>query len=343
MAASASSAHSRSTSRAWSITACARSRASASATSASSSIGPDSRCRSRAEAGSVVRDSSRAGSVATPSRRSVPGVLPDCPVSLTMSSRSSESWKATPIRSPNRVRISATASSAPDEHGAEPGRGARSASRSCRRAPAGGARSGRRPVAARPSRGSARAPAARRCAPGCGRTPGPRSARMSEARAKRKSPVRIAMLLPQRALALDARRGGRRLVHDVVVVERGEVGQLDHDGGRDDPGAAGVAELGGEQHQQRAEPLAAGLDQVQRRLGDERVAALDRLRAAAPRPRPARRAARRSSAGSANTSPTESGRCAAVGHCEHSSLSGCRSGRWHPRTRRTGAITRWPG
>ncbi len=48
-----------------------------------------------------------------PSRRSVPGVLPESVLSLSMSSRSSESWKATPIRSPNRARMSTVASSAP--------------------------------------------------------------------------------------------------------------------------------------------------------------------------------------------------------------------------------------
>ena len=37
------------------------------------------------------------GSVGTPSRRSVPGVLPDWSLSLEISSRSSESWNAIPI------------------------------------------------------------------------------------------------------------------------------------------------------------------------------------------------------------------------------------------------------
>ena len=36
-----------------------------------------------------------------------------------------------------------------------------------------------------------------------------------------------------------------------------------------------VAELGGEQHQQRPEPLAAGLDEVRAGLGDERVVVVD--------------------------------------------------------------------
>lgn len=54
------------------------------------------------------------GRVGTPSRRSVPGVLPDWSESLAMSSTSSDSWKATPKTSPNRVSRSTTDSGAPD-------------------------------------------------------------------------------------------------------------------------------------------------------------------------------------------------------------------------------------
>ena len=43
-----------------------------------------------------------------PSRRSVPGVLPESSDSLAMSSRSSESWKATPNFSPYVAIASAT-------------------------------------------------------------------------------------------------------------------------------------------------------------------------------------------------------------------------------------------
>ena len=52
------------------------------------------------------------------------------------------------------------------------------------------------------------------------------------------------------------------LVHDVVVVQRGEVGQLDAGGRRDDVAVDAGAELGGQQREQRPEPLAAGLDEV---------------------------------------------------------------------------------
>ena len=52
--------------------------------------------------------------------------------------------------------------------------------------------------------------------------------------------MRIATVLPNWALALSVPRRSPRLVHDVVVVERGQVGQLDHGRRADDvrPGAA---------------------------------------------------------------------------------------------------------
>ena len=53
------------------------------------------------------------GRVRTPSRRSVPGVLPESPVSLAMSSTSSASWNAVPMRHPNWVRTSVVGSPAP--------------------------------------------------------------------------------------------------------------------------------------------------------------------------------------------------------------------------------------
>ena len=66
------------------------------------------------------------------------------------------------------------------------------------------------------------------------------------------------------------------LVHHVVVVERGEVGQLDDARRGDHVVDVGVlAGLGGQQHQQRPEPLAAGLHQVAGRLGDEAGPAAD--------------------------------------------------------------------
>jgi hypothetical protein len=53
-------------------------------------------------------------------------------------------------------------------------------------------------------------------------------------------------------------RGGRGLVDHVVVVERGEVDELDDDAGVDQLGPRRVAEVAGERDQQRPEPLAAG-------------------------------------------------------------------------------------
>jgi hypothetical protein len=64
------------------------------------------------------------------------------------------------------------------------------------------------------------------------------------------------------------------LVHHVVVVEGREVGELDDAGRHQQPlvvlrrqGLLG--RLGREQHQQRAHPLAAGVQQVPCRVGDE--------------------------------------------------------------------------
>ena len=78
--------------------------------------------------------------------------------------------------------------------------------------------------------------------------------------------MRIATWLSQRALAESAPRRSVGLVHHVVVVERADVGQLDDAGRGEHVVGVGVgAGLGGEQHQQRAEPLAAGGQQVARR------------------------------------------------------------------------------
>ena len=53
------------------------------------------------------------GSVGTPSRRSVPGVLPDSTESEAMSRMSSESWKAEPTISPYAASASSTSGEAP--------------------------------------------------------------------------------------------------------------------------------------------------------------------------------------------------------------------------------------
>ena len=60
-----------------------------------------------------------------------------------------------------------------------------------------------------------------------------------------------------------------RLVHDVVVVERGEVGQLDAGRGGDHRLVPPGPELGCEQGEQRPEPLATRSDEVVRGRGDE--------------------------------------------------------------------------
>ena len=55
----------------------------------------------------------------------------------------------------------------------------------------------------------------------------PSEAAISDARASRKSPARMATRLPQRALTLCDAPAVLGLVHDVVVVERAQVDQLD--------------------------------------------------------------------------------------------------------------------
>ena len=80
------------------------------------------------------------------------------------------------------------------------------------------------------------------------------------------------MLLPHRALALSRAAAHLRLVHHVVVVERRQVHQLDdrtRDG--DLPGVGFRAELRGQHREQRAEPLAAGLEQMLNGLGHQLV------------------------------------------------------------------------
>ena len=69
-----------------------------------------------------------------------------------------------------------------------------------------------------------------------------------------------------------------RLVHHVVVVERGQVHQLD-DRARDRhlPRVGVGPQLRGQHREQRAEPLAAGLEQVHHRVADDLVALAELL------------------------------------------------------------------
>ncbi len=91
---------------------------------------------------------------------------------------------------------------------------------------------------------------------------------VGDARAKRKSPASTATELPQRVFARHAApRVG--LVHHVVVVQGGEMSQFDDHGRGHDTRRVGVTELRGEHHEQRTEPLPAGAQQVLRGLCDE--------------------------------------------------------------------------
>ena len=68
----------------------------------------------------------------------------------------------------------------------------------------------------------------------------------------------MATVLPHTCVRGRRTAAHRRGVHHVVVVERGEVGQLDDDGGLEDLGPAGSPRCAGEQREHRPHPLAAG-------------------------------------------------------------------------------------
>lgn len=70
------------------------------------------------------------------------------------------------------------------------------------------------------------------------------------------------------------------LVHDVVVVERGQVGQLHDDGGRHHAGRVRVAELCPEHHEHGPEALAPCLEEVSGGVRDEGDVALGGLQQA---------------------------------------------------------------
>ena len=69
-------------------------------------------------AGAAVARAISTGSVGTPSRRSVPGVLPETPASEATSRMSSESWNAVPTMSPYAVSASSHLRRGAAEHGA---------------------------------------------------------------------------------------------------------------------------------------------------------------------------------------------------------------------------------
>ncbi len=65
-------------------------------------------------------------------------------------------------------------------------------------------------------------------------------------------------------------------VHDVVVIERGKVGQFNDDGGLHHLRAGRVAEVGSKDGQERTDPLAPRFDEVTARGIGERVGIRDR-------------------------------------------------------------------
>ena len=67
------------------------------------------------------------------------------------------------------------------------------------------------------------------------------------------------------------------LIDDVVVIERRGVHELDGHRTRDEPRVGGIAEVAGEEHEHRAEPLAPRRDEMRRGLGQEVVVGADGL------------------------------------------------------------------
>ena len=123
---------------------------------------------------------------------------------------------------------------------------------------------------------------------------------MSEARANRKSPVRMATELPHRALALGGPAAHGGLVHDVVVVQRGQVGQLARPRPPGSPpGAAGRRTA------RPAARAAAGTACRRRRQGGGRPRRRTGVRCSTARSAPTRRAPR-PSASDAPSSPSGS-------------------------------------
>ena len=76
-------------------------------------------------------------------------------------------------------------------------------------------------------------------------------------------------IVPATVGGFDAATHGR-LVHHIVVVQRGEVDHLAHDGGLDQPlGVGSGPELPGQQGHERTEALATGGHEVQGHFGEE--------------------------------------------------------------------------
>ncbi|GAB3997575.1 hypothetical protein GCM10029992_20930 [Glycomyces albus] len=67
------------------------------------------------------------------------------------------------------------------------------------------------------------------------------------------------------------------LVHDVVVVEGGQVGQFEGHGRFEDAGPVRVAQVGAREGEHRPEPLASGVDQVRSGLAQQRLVGVDGL------------------------------------------------------------------
>ena len=104
-----------------------------------------------------------------------------------------------------------------------------------------------------------------------GPEPGDKLGSLTEEQVTDQDRVRVAVL----RVGTDYTAAQFGLVHHVVVVQRGQVSQLDAGRRGDNVTIASVAELGGKKSEHRAESLPPCLGQVHRRLCDVRVLVID--------------------------------------------------------------------
>ena len=225
-----------------------------------------------------------------PSRRSVPGVLPDWS-ELAGDVEDVVGRAGTRRRSARRSARSAVddVRRRAGEHARRTRPRWRSASRSCRPARRGSGRSGRRPSPG-PDRLADLAgdQPLERLRPGSARPRARGRPVCSRPAANRKSPVRIATVLSQRALADAAprRTAASSITSSWYSVARWVSSTTD--GGRHDAGGGASPNWAASSATQRPEPLAAGVDQVTARPRRRTGPRWDRtLAQQLPRPRQA--------------------------------------------------------
>ena len=230
------------------------------------------------------------GSVYTPSTMSWPAGLPSCSSVAVMSRMSSTIWNTIPYASPYSVSVVDASAVEPGDEAAD----ARRRGEQRRRLAAD-----RREVARLRSRRCCRCGAAARSGPrtatrSCGpaaRRPRCRATRRSpDARDSRKSPARIACRLPHLALTVSTpRRVSASSITSSWYSEPRCTSSQATPPCTTSSLAGAPPTCGGDDAEHRAQPLAAGDDQVRGDLGEVRVGRAAPPRAAPPRCAPDRR------------------------------------------------------